>query len=190
VACVLEASFEYSSRSIAVETNPYASPEADLVRADYSSNTVARSSLVLSALVSFVGTVLAAGVMGFGMAGYIGTIFGILFAAGSATPTTFVSFVVVWFFSSREITKRKIVCTSALSGAFSGAIVFSWLGSISAELWGLALVAALLGAGGAAICTWLFVRSLPAAPESISRSAVWGDPDAATEPHGTVEKKT
>lgn len=106
-----------------VEANPYLAPESLTGKSPTISTNgqVAKVySPLIAGMVAWIGTGLAGGLFGFGLAGYIGLIFGLIYASVGAMPVAALIYVALALVYRKGLNRRQTILSAAACGAVTG----------------------------------------------------------------------
>lgn len=106
-----------------VEANPYLASESLIGNAQTASSNgldVKVYSPLIAGVVAWIGTGLAGGLFGFGLAGYIGLIFGLIYAFVGATPVTALTYVPLAIVYRNGLNRRQAILSAAACGGVTG----------------------------------------------------------------------
>lgn len=168
---------------MSLDFNPYEVSGITQPVVDTTIRCVSKRSLFAVGAVSILGIAVAGGVFGL-FAGLLGFIVGFILALITGVPVTLVVFVLLAIFGGPEISKGKVVCAAAASGALTGTLSSGLLFGFDDFMVGIFMVgiAALLGSAGAAILVALHLRAVSGTPRNSVLVPDWGNVQPPGEP--------
>ena len=160
--------------------NPYEIPVSFSQIAETRSNTVPRAVLMPAAMNCIAGTAISGAIFGTFLFPIFGTVFGFILALLCSIPVSVSVLNVVRLTHGPTIRKSTVVGLAAFCGGLSGFLAMSGLSGFRADSLVLGAFAACFGMPGAALATWMYLRTKTDTDTIRYTPPDWADLDSAT----------
>ena len=160
--------------------NPYEIPASYSQIAETRSNTVPRGVLMPAAMSCIAGTAISGAIFGTFLFPIFGTVFGFILALLCSIPVSVFVLNVVRLTHGPTIRKSTVVALAAFCGGLSGFLATAGLSGFRADSLGFGAFAACFGMPGAALATWMYLRTKTDTDTIRYTPPDWADLDSAT----------
>ena len=160
--------------------NPYEIPATFSPIAETRSNMVPRAVLMPAAMSCIAGTAISGAIFGTFLFPIFGTVFGFILALVSSIPVSVFVLNVVRLTHGPTIRKSTVVGLAAFCGGLTGFLSVAWLSGFRADSLVFGAFAAGFGMPGAALATWMYLRTKTDSDTIRYTLPDWADLDSAT----------